>query len=369
MSVSMLFKEEMMVVLKKVVKDICEHHDLDYMEECRRLDMVDLDVVSVVSKEVVSKEVVSKEVVSKKVVSEVKEVSVKDVVSEEVVGEKTYRGRFPLPYNGEKREECCDGLTHNYGLMTQCYSKKKVGEEYCGNCKKKADKEANGMPTYGNIKERMKVGIEEYVAPNGERPEKYLAVLKKLNLSKERALEEASKMSMKIAEVHLAGADEVSVPVSVSASVSAPTNDKKGRAKSEVKKAVSEVKGSRGRPKKEVSDVKLDEEVDYFAQAIAEYEAEKEADKEVEKVAEKVAEKEADKEVEKEVEKEAEEEAEEEEIHVTRIEYEGKKYLKSSQGIIYDAITQDEVGEWDHRLEKVVFFPVEEEEEDEYVSE
>jgi len=350
MSVSMLFKEEMMVVLKKVVKDICEHHDLDYMEECRRLDMVDLDVsVSVSVKKKVVKDVV------KEVVSEVK-----DVVSEEVVGEKTYRGRFPLPYNGEKREECCDGLTHNYGLMTQCYSKKKVGEEYCGNCKKKADKEANGMPAYGNIKERMKVGIEEYVAPNGERPEKYLTVLKKLNLSKERALEEASKMSMKIAEVHLAGADEVSVSVPVP--VSAPTNDKKGRGKSEVKKVVSEVKGSRGRPKKEVTDVKLDEEVDYFAQAIAEYEA----DKVAEIVAEKVEEKEVNKVGEKEAEKEAEEE---EEIHVTRIEYEGKKYLKSNQGIIYDADTQDEVGEWDHRLEKVVFFPVEEEEEDEYVSE
>jgi hypothetical protein len=350
MSVSMLFKEEMMVVLKKVVKDICVYHDLDYMEECRRLDMVDLDVVS-------------------KEVKVVKEVVVnKEVVSEEVVGEKTYRGRFPLPYNGEKREECCDGLTHNYGLMTQCYSKKKVGEEYCGNCKKKADKEGNGMPPYGNIKERMKVGIEEYVAPNGERPEKYSAVLKKLNLSKERALEEASKMSMKIAEVHLEVAEEAVVGVVagvVVAVAAAPKNDKKGRGVKKADKPVVGEKGSRGRPKKEVLDVKLDEEVDYFAQAIAEYEADKVADKVADKEVEKVADKVAD----KVAEKVAEEEEEEEEIHVTRIEYEGKKYLKSSQGIIYDADTQDEVGEWDHRLEKVVFFPVEEEEEDEYVSE
>jgi hypothetical protein len=350
MSVSKLFKEEMMVVLKKVVKDICVYHDLDYMEECRRLDMVDLDVVSEVVKAV-------------KVVSEVVSEVVKEVVTEvkEAVNEKPYRGRFPLPYNGEMKEECCIGLTHNYGLMTQCYSKKKVGEEYCGNCKNKADKEANGMPAYGNIKERMKVGIEEYVAPNGERPEKYLAVLKKLNLSKERALEEASKMNMKIADVHLVGVGVISVS---EVSVSAPKNDKKGRGKSEVKKAdkpvpVGEVKASRGRPKKEVSDVKLDEEVDYFAQAIAEYEA----DKEVEKVAEKVAEKEVEKVAEE------EEEEEEEEIQVIRIEYEGKKYLKSSQGVVYDAFTQDEIGEWDPKLEKVVFFPVEEEEEDEYDSE
>ena len=364
MSMSMLLNGVKEVV-KEVVKDICDRNELDYMVECRMVEsmMEGLLVSKVVSKESVSVEK-KKEVVSVE----------KVVVEKEVVGSKKREIKCPLPFNGDKNEECCNGLVENYYLMSQCKASKKEGSLYCGSCKNKAEKEGNGMPKWGTIEDRMKVGILEYVAPNGMRPKRYMEVLEKLKFTKEDALEAAEKANMILNECHLEGvlnAEKVLSIAEKSSNSDKPEKVTKGRPKKEAKEVKSS--SSRGRPKKEAKEVELDDG-DYFATLIAEAEAEKAAEAKKEAVADKVADKVAETVAEKVAETVAEkvaeeEEEEEEEIHVKSIEFEGKKYLKSSTGIIYDAETQDELGEWNSKTEKIEFYPEEEEEEEEYEEE
>lgn len=357
-----VLKLEMNDVLKEVVLDICMRHNLDYMEECRVLNLLECGGVGVGDGVDLSLSLSSSLLIDK--------------------SKKVYRGRFPLPYNGERMIGCCNGLKYTEGLMTQCRVSIKEVEEYCKTCKNQAEKNSNGKPTYGRIEDRMKVGIMEYVAPNGERPLKYSEIMKKYKFTKEQVLEEASIMNIKIAECHLEEVEEVSVSVK--------KESRRGRPRSENKKEPIEKKSStsssssskpqRGRPKKESKVIELGGD-DLFAALIANQCETVVVEKEVKKVAEKVVEKVAEKEVEKEVkkaenvvekvaEKEVEEEAEEEEINVTRINYEGQKYLKSiDTGIIYDESTQEQVGEWNFKTNKIDFYKDEEEEEEEYEEE
>jgi hypothetical protein len=60
-----------------------------------------------------------------------------------------------------------------------------------------------------------------------------------------------------------------------------------------------------------------------------------------------------------------EEETEEEEVKVTKFEFCGKKYLKSSKNVLYDAETQDEIGVWNEAKQEIEFAELEEEEEEE----
>ena len=60
-----------------------------------------------------------------------------------------------------------------------------------------------------------------------------------------------------------------------------------------------------------------------------------------------------------------EEETEEEEVKVTKFEFGGKKYLRSSKNVLYDAETQDEIGVWNEAKQEIEFAELEEEEEEE----
>lgn len=56
---------------------------------------------------------------------------------------------------------------------------------------------------------------------------------------------------------------------------------------------------------------------------------------------------------------------EKKEVKVKKFEVNGKKYLKSSENILYDTETQDVVGKWDEEKKEIIFEELEEEEEDE----
>ena len=88
----------------------------------------------------------------------------------------------------------------------------------------------------------------------------------------------------------------------------------------------------------------------------AQVEKVEEAAKEVEVVVEKV---EAVKKV---------EEVARQKITVSRIEIEGKKYLKSSENILYDPETKEEMGIWNEEKKIIMPLPDDEEEEEEYES-
>jgi hypothetical protein len=299
---------------------------------------------------------------------------------------KEKKEKLLLPFDGRKIEGCCNGIVKNHGLYTQCV---KVVEGYCKVCE--------GQP-YGNIDERVKVGLYEYKDPKGKVPKRYLEVLKKKKISVEEMQEKCKKAEITINEEHLV---EVAT--------------KRGRPKGENKD--SGEKKSKGRPKKEKKVVEISNEEDLFATLVAQaqgkseekaLEVEKviEEPKEVKKVKEpkekkvkepkekkvkepkekKVKEpkeakekktkgrpKKESKEVEiskpeeitEELVEEEEEEEEEEADVVTKIEYEGKKYYKSKKsGIIYD-LEQDVVGKWNEETKKIDFEECEEEEDEE----
>jgi chemotaxis protein histidine kinase CheA len=362
---------------------------------------------------------------------------------------------FPLPYNGELKEECCQALRQNNGLYTQCQGERRKDSDYCKGCGSLMQKSGSEVPEYGTIKMRNAVGILEYVDPKGRKPIAYAKIMKKYNLTKEQVLEEAGKQNIVINEEHFV----------------VPEESKRGRPKTVEKE--SKEKGVRGRPKKskkvmeiadegddlfaslvananeveEVSEVKVEDENAEKEQKKAEKEeklaaekAEKEQKKEAEK-AEKEQKKEAEK-AEKEQKKEAERQAreakkkaeeeekaakkmaaeqakaakeaskaqkeaakaqkeaakaqkeaakaekegakevekketaseeDEEPDVVKKIEFEGKKYLKSKKtGIIYDYIEytkngeQVVVGKWNESSNKIEFAASEEEEEEDY---
>lgn len=308
---------------------------------------------------------------------------------EEVVGVKSFRGNFPLPYNGTHDESCCSGLKENQFLMTQCQNARKGDDKLCKTCENQASKNENGLPKFGTIEMRKACGIFEYVAPNGKSPVAYSKVMKKLNLSMEQVMEEAAKRGMILDEGHFAEVE-----------------DSKKKSKAVVEKASTEkavVKG-KGRPKKAEKVVEVVEaKDDLFASLMASSQkkveepvaeavvepvvkkatkkkvAKEEPVKVVEKVVEPVKEpvkvvepvKEPVKVVEKVVEEEEEEEDEEDEEvdDVVRIEYKGVKYLKSEKtGVIYN-MDEDVVGKWNDKTKAIDFEEQDEEEEEEYEEE
>jgi hypothetical protein len=276
---------------------------------------------------------------------------------------------FLLPFDGKKNEGCCNGIVKNHGLYTQC--SKKV-EGFCKTCEKEP---------YGNIDDRLKVGLYEYKDPKGKSPKRYLDVLKKKKINKEEVDEYCRKENIVIDNLHL---EESSEKV------------KRGRpAKTENKVKVST--GKKGRPKKEkkLVEVTSSSEDDLFATLVAQANASsvvEEVKVEAPKVPKKVkepngnAKKGRPKKEKKEVELSSnlnEEVApvvvpvvapvvvpvvvpvEEEADVVKKIEYEGKKYYKSKKsGIIYN-MEQDVVGKWNEESGKIDFEEEEEEEEEE----
>jgi len=55
---------------------------------------------------------------------------------------------------------------------------------------------------------------------------------------------------------------------------------------------------------------------------------------------------------------------EKEEVSVKKVEINGKKYLKSSENILYDAETQELIGKWDEEKKEIIFEELEEEDEE-----
>ena len=313
--------------------------------------------------------------------------------------EKSFRGNFPLPYNGGHDVKCCSGLKENHSLMTQCQNARKGDEKLCKTCDNQASKNENGLPTYGTIEMRNACGIFEYVAPCGKSPVAYSKVMKKLNLSMEQVMEEATKRNMVMDDGHFVEVDSKRGRPSSKATTEKATSDDE--------KKVS-TKG-KGRPKKAEKVVELVEPTeDLFATLLA-------TSKEVEKPAKKISKKKtvvaAEEEVKvdevkiaeiavketkvkkavakieakkaepvpvpepivevKEVVVESKEEGEEtddeddeESDSVTRMEYKGVKYLKSSNtGVIYN-MDEDVVGKWNEKTKEIDFHDVEEEEEE-----
>jgi cell division protein FtsN len=142
------------------------------------------------------------------------------------------------------------------------------------------------------------------------------------------------------------------------------------KALSEAKKEAEKIKKAEEKAQKEAEKIKKAEEK---AQKEAEKvkKAEEKALKEAEKVkkTEEKAKKEPKKEKKNEEKKEetkCEEKVEERpKITVTRFEFEGKQYLKSSENILYDASSREEMGIWCEETKSIKELPQDEDEDEE----
>jgi len=312
----------------------------------------------------------------------------KKVVVEKVleVGGKSFRGNFPLPYNGEHDVSCCSGLKENQFLMTQCQNARKGDDKLCKTCENQASKNSNGLPKFGTIEMRKACGMFEYVAPNGKSPVAYSKVMKKLNLSMEQVVEEAAKRGMVLHEDHFVEVEESKKVKSTAEKVEKAVTEKAEKSK------------GKGRPKKAEKVVEIVKPTeDLFATLMASSQKAEKSTTEEEKLvsvlsAETLPKKKATKKkvvveepvkvvVEPVIEEvkvveepvveevkvvvEEEEEDEEEVDDVVRIEFKGVKYLKSENtGVIYN-MDEDVVGKWNDKT-KCVDFEEQEEEEEEY---
>ena len=325
---------------------------------------------------------------------------IEEVRKEKKSAKKVEKSEIPLPYNGEHNEECCSGLKFNFGLYTQCKVKSKNGEKYCKMCENQASKHSHGKPTYGTIKDRLEVGIMDFVDPSGKKPEMYMKVLAKQSIAINDAIEEAKKQNMTINEIHFEEEGVVMPQKVVEKSKGRPKKGKKlleiGNEEGEEdllntllvaakEKAVPEAEKKKKDEEKEAKEAerkKKDEEKEAKEAERKKKDEEKEAErkkkeaerkkKDEEKEAKEAAElkkKEAEK---KKKEPEEKKKEAENEQTVKKFTYtDGNTYLKSKVGIVYN-LDQDEVGKW-NTLTKTIDFNVAKEDselsEDEYEEE
>ena len=107
---------------------------------------------------------------------------------------------IPLPWMGMVDPNCCQAITYNYGLFTQC-PKKKVGTSYCVACEKSCGENAAGEPACGTVSKR--IATADYVDSKGRKPTQYGKVLHKLKIEMADAIAFASEKGFTIPDCHL----------------------------------------------------------------------------------------------------------------------------------------------------------------------
>ena len=332
----------------------------------------------------------------------------------------------PLPFTGEIKSEWCLGMKKNHNLYSQCTGKR-INDRLCNKCQKEEDK--LGKLKEGYIEERLSCNLMDY-----KDVQNYGNVLEKLNITKEKAMEEAARFNIVIPEEQFEVKKKVAQrgrPNNSKQPKEVVLNNKKEEDVKATKKEEKEVNNSlgeggqasatdgdvnppkkRGRPKKEqkkvvnncgeeliaalVNEAQKKETEDVFEtakKAKAEAKKKEQAKQEEQKKQEEAKKKEQAKQEEQKKQEEkkkqeeqakleeekkivsdelCEEEVEEdeseedcdeegvrasategneefpceEEITVSKFEFNGIKYLKSSDNILYDPISQDPVGIW-----------------------
>jgi hypothetical protein len=243
-------------------------------------------------------------------------------------------------------------------------------------CENQASKHGHGKPTYGTIEDRTAVGILDFVDPSGKKPEKYMNVLKKMNIPVNEAVDEASKQKMTINPIHFEEEPDVGLVIEKA------TEKAKGRPKKS--KKVLEVVDEEGddlisnllkASKVPVEEVVDEEEAEKKKKEAEEAEKKKKeaekkkrneekAAKEAEKKKREAEEAEKKKREAEEAEKkkrEAEEaekkkkEPEQKTAQVKKITHtDGKIYYKSRVGIVYNTESV-EVGKWNEVTNEIEF--------------
>jgi chemotaxis protein histidine kinase CheA len=391
------------------IKECAIRHSFDAEEEIRILGLENLTLV----RKLMAKKSESKDSKKSKKSKETKE----------------KKSSFPMPFMPSTVDQFgCQGLAFNRGLFTQCIKTSMKNGSFCKGCQSEADKNASGCPDCGTIEQRLATGLYEFKDPKGRSPVSYLKVLEKLKLTQEQSLEEAIKLNIEVSEEHFEVVEKAKKSKKTDSSRGRPKKpslaieadnvtdlfakltseeeeecdlevsekpvkvSKKSKLSDEEKAAKKEALEAERLAKKEERDAKL-------ALEKAEREEKRKADLEAKKlereakVAQEKAEREekrAQEKAERELKKAQEKAAKESEkstkskktaktepkveepkveapakVSVTRIQVDGKSYLKSSANILYDPSTKEEVGLWDPETKTIKELPEDDEEEEE----
>lgn len=241
---------------------------------------------------------------------------------------------IPLPFCGVIVDKDCCGLKLNHGLYTQCQKKGTETIEIndkkmpiCKSCSNQAEKNTSGKPNYGVIEDRLVGKTSEFRDPKGKQVVRYGNIMEKLNISRERAENEAAKLGWTIPE------EEFEVKKA-----------RRGRPKKNVVTSDTESEASipkkRGRPKKEktvVSNILPGD--DLIASLVAQAHS---TDKIEETPKKKVG---RPKKVEAPPPPPPAEESDEEEIEVRKFTHKGVDYLRAADNVIY-TYESEVVGVW-----------------------
>jgi chemotaxis protein histidine kinase CheA len=323
----------------------------------------------------------------------------------------------------------CQGLSYNRGLFTQCSKKCMENGQFCSGCQGEADKNASGIPDCGTVDQRLAQGLYDFKDAKGRSPVSYVKVLEKLKLTKSQAEMAAGECNVEIPNTHFmilekskkgtvargrpkkTGAIEADNVTDLFAKLTTEgeeeiiEDDEEKPVKSSKKSKLSEEeKAAKKAQLEEERALKRLEREAKLAQEKAEREEKRKADLEqkkqerelklVQEKAEREA-KRAQEKLEREQKKAADKalagqkkeskkkapevtapvvEATEEskvaapapsKVSVTRIQIGGKAYLKSSNNILYDPSTKEEIGLWDPISKSIKDLPDEDDEEEE----
>jgi hypothetical protein len=158
-------------------------------------------------------------------------VSLEDVFNE--MGDKVdlvKKPRMVLPFCGVIVASWCKSVRFNHGLHTQCTNKMSSESDYCSTCKKQVSNSSTGGPPHGDIRERMKFGLN-YRDPKGKLTLPYANVVEKLKLNVEDAKSAAADFGWTIPDEHFVKRSTKRGRPGKSASVSDTESDTNGSKK------------------------------------------------------------------------------------------------------------------------------------------
>ena len=242
---------------------------------------------------------------------------------------KGQKSKVPLPWTGTVNASCCEGLKVNHGLYNQCDNNRTSDSKFCKSCFSQGVKNGSGKPNSSTVHERLESGVMEYTDKRtGKKCVSWIQVLKKLNISLEDGMREASSQDVTIPEEQLVESEK-----------------KRGRPKN-VNESKSTEGGvgdespkKRGRPKKEKKEVETVAGDDLIANLVTNFNAEVLGKGDVC--------------LELKIDGELEEDDVEESTEVRKLTIDGTDYLVDEMNTIYDMESQDEIGTYNSETNSI----------------
>lgn len=242
---------------------------------------------------------------------------------------KGQKSKVPLPWTGTVNASCCEGLKVNHGLYNQCDNNRTSDSKFCKSCFSQGVKNGSGKPNSSTVHERLESGVMEYTDKRtGKKCVSWIQVLKKLNISLEDGMREASSQDVTIPEEQLVESEK-----------------KRGRPKN-VNESKSTEGGvgdespkKRGRPKKEKKEVETVAGDDLIANLVTNFNAEVLGKGDVD--------------LELKIDGELEEDDVEESTEVRKLTIDGTDYLVDEMNTVYDMESQDEIGSYNSETNSI----------------